>query len=562
MFQIQNLKSLETIFPKLSIIRGHKLFKKYALIIFLTNSLLQINLKNLVHIQTGSILLSRLYHSCYINTIDWNYLIKDKTAIKPTINLFNNECFTQLCNSNCKYLTNNNSSNNINCWSEQNCQLKCPQTCSNNCNLDKPTKCCNNSLCLYCDSSNECVSCSKFRDLTSGNCVESCPKNTLNYEMHSCIKIEDCSMETNSLIKNYHLFNNSHCLKQCPNGYKSFVIAEKSINISKCIECSGDICKKDCLHKSFTLNTLNDLEMIKDCYRVKRLHIELHSNVSQDLLSNSLKYLEQIDDYLIISRNRHISSLEFLKNLKTIKGVNLFDNQFSLIVHTNNILRDLWQINKDISNFTILNGTIRFYENPELCYEDIERFVLNLNLNTDLVSLNFNGYKRLTCSNRTIDLNVKLEKNKILVSWNIFISDLRRLKGYTISYVEVSDDFLFDKRDVDLIGSFNNNHMYDDGLFEWNYLYIDFDESIYKKNGIVQAKIDVEPFTRYALYVKADLTLDYNWANMDSYNRINRSLLTFETDKLTSQIHYVYSLPSSINLKFLKIFLRKLIIFI
>ena len=78
----------------------------------------------------------------------------------------------------------------------------------------------------------------------------------------------------------------------------------------------------------------------------------------------------------------------------------------------------------------------------------------------------------------------------------------------------------------------------------------------------MQAKIDVEPFTRYALYVKADLTLDYNWANMDSYNRINRSLLTFETDKLTSQIHYVYSLPSSINLKFFEIFLKKLIIFI
>ena len=141
-FQAKHVFSLENVFPKLALIRGHNLFKSYGLVIFLTNSLLRINLKSLMSISRGSILLNRLYHACYIHTIDWSYLSKEA----PTIALTNNECFSQACHSNCK---------NNNCWhsNENSCQLKCSDKCANNCYLDKVSECCSNELCMHCESS-------------------------------------------------------------------------------------------------------------------------------------------------------------------------------------------------------------------------------------------------------------------------------------------------------------------------------------------------------------------------------------------------------------------------
>jgi insulin-like growth factor 1 receptor len=231
-FQAQNLNSLEKVFPRLAIIRGHKLFKQYALIVFLTNSLLQINLKSLIRVEKGSILLSRLYHSCYINTIDWSYLLKDQTQVlKPTITLFNSECFSQLCSPNCGLKSQlNTTALGTNCWSEKNCQIKCNPDCVNNCNLERPTECCASKLCMHCTGSGireteTCVSCAKYRDLTSGQCVEKCPVNTVYYEQHSCIKWEDCSRLTTSLIKNYHLLT----LYKSEN---SRLVAQKSVFVA------------------------------------------------------------------------------------------------------------------------------------------------------------------------------------------------------------------------------------------------------------------------------------------------------------------------------------------
>ncbi len=184
-------------------------------------------------------------------------------------------------------------------------------------------------------------------------------------------------------------------------------------------------------------------------------------------------------------------------------------------------------------SFTIENGSVKFYENPELCYEDLERFVAHIN--QDRVSLSFNGYRRLTCSNRTIDLNVRAEKNRIKLGWLVQVSDLRRLKGYTVAYTEVGDEFEFDKRDIDL----EQEEQSARSGYEWSYQYVSFDETVYKRNGLIEAQLECEPFTRYALYVKADLMLDYSW-----YSGNGSAKVAFENDRLVSQINYVYSLPA------------------
>jgi hypothetical protein len=583
-FQLQNMQNLERLFPKLTIIRGDRLFKNNALILFLTNSLLKVGLKNLASVQRGSILLSRLYHTCYVNTIDWARLIKEKNAslssasamYKPIINLVKNDCYTQMCRGACKS-DKEEETNGNHCWSEKDCQIKCPSECETNCDVSDWTKCCANSLCMYCKSNaTVCVACSKYRNMITGDCVSSCDHRSsqvtdstllLAYENHSCIRYEDCSRESNSLVQGYHVHNDTHCLRECPSGYKSELaqrqielksgaaVEPKTISVSVCVKCKDNVCKKECT-RSYTLRTIDDLEAIRNCFRVARLHIELRSSIFQQRLVDALQYLEVIDDYLIVVRNRHLNSLSFLKSLHLIKGNSLYEKKFALFVHTNDMLRELWSSAK---NLIILNGTVKFFENPQLCYEDILRFLYASKLsplayapfastathwlNDDIeVSFNFNGYKRLTCSNQTMPLSFTFEPNIINVYWNLSVADLRRIKGFALSYIKAPEGVFFNQNDIDLTHSALEHRQYspfvDD---EWNYSYLQYDEST--MNRALNASIVVEPFTRYAIYVKLDLTMQYRSDNKTL--RLDSLSLASFTDQLISSIYYVYSMPSS-----------------
>jgi insulin receptor len=358
----------------------------------------------------------------------------------------------------------------------------------------------------------------------------------LVYENHSCIRADDCSLDKNSLIKGYKQLGDRLCVRECPVGYKivndsvrSRAGSNESVLVEKCVPCVDGICKKNCSDKSFVLKTNADIELIKNCFVVKRLVVELEGsnsfNITTSYLAENIQYLEEINDYLLITRNRYLVSLSFFKNLKVIHGRALFEKRFALFVHTNSKLNELWNVKK-ANGFTITSGAVKFFENPQLCYQNIENFMQDSQVDKPLdaeISFNFNGYKRLTCSsNYTIDLTFKLDPSKITVEWTVTISDLRRLKGYILSYMDVSSS---DVSSVDI-----ENLDYD-----WTSLYIEFGESM-KSSRKMFATLDVEPFTRYAVYLKADLTLDVNWnSEMAS---------SFERDRLTSNLNYVYSLPA------------------
>ena len=240
-----------------------------------------------------------------------------------------------------------------------------------------------------------------------------------------------------------------------------------------------------------------------------------------------------------------------------ILGAKLFEKKFALFIHTNEILRELWPY--DSNKFQIKHGTVKFFENPELCYDEIQSFMLKTkfelienkqNFLLAEISFNFNGYRRLTCSNKTIDLKFDFDLYKIIISWNVTITDLRRLKGFIISYIQVASNFTFDQNDVEslhssLISSSTSkkiSNLHFNIIYEWSYLYIQFDEYLAKKNhNAYKASIDVEPFTRYAIYLKADLTMDtQDW----NYNDTFHDTYSTKADKLISQIHYLYSSPA------------------
>ncbi len=160
-FQPLNIKSLQEIFPKLAIIRGDRLYQNYALTIFFSTEILNLNIKNLISIQRGSVFISKLLPTCYINTIDWNYILKDNknTAL---ITATNNDCHFEKCQSNCSITTSISANTEAipRCWSERDCQIICPNECAHNCNVNTG-KCCKNPNCMHCYNDTHCVACAK-----------------------------------------------------------------------------------------------------------------------------------------------------------------------------------------------------------------------------------------------------------------------------------------------------------------------------------------------------------------------------------------------------------------
>ncbi len=128
-------------------------------------------------------------------------------------------------------------------------------------------------------------------------------------------------------------------------------------------------------------------------------------------------------------------------------------------------------------------------------------------------------------SNICLILKINFLSSK--VKWNVSISDVRRLKGYLVSYTQVEEYFLIDQNEASLTN---------DGMVNWNYIYAEYDND--EQKAAFQVKIDVDPFTKYAIYVKAELTLDSHAEVKQTFH------FTTSLDRFISKIYYVYSLPA------------------
>lgn len=157
----------------------------------------------------------------------------------------------------------------------------------------------------------------------------------------------------------------------------------------------------------------------------------------------------------------------------------------------------------------------------------------------------------MSCSNRTLEVWTRAEKGHIDVEWEVEISDLRRLKGYQIGYSEVNtksqEDRLLNDDDTDESSEGEESTLIaDDQVDLWTYLYVPYSqESIITRR--MKGRIEVRPFTEYALFVKADLmAADTNWANRSS---------AFEHDKVISRVVRITSLPARKSIIYLSHFI-------
>lgn len=207
----------------------------------------------------------------------------------------------------------------------------------------------------------------------------------------------------------------------------------------------------------------------------------------------------------------------------------MYNDIYAFIAHTNEALKDLFN-DKVKSNLKILNGRIRFYENPLLCSTDIKEFVQLQNQEINDEVSNFNGYRSILCSKDKIDLRLNVTATSINVSWSIIFNDLRRLRGYTLGY-----KMIFNESNIDLDETYSSQSCYAEKYSNsmWKYLFVPFDE-FQNVNFTITREIIVEPFKRYAIYVKADVLFDSHWN--DKHVSLSRTI---------SDIYYVYSLPAS-----------------
>lgn len=80
--------------------------------------------------------------------------------------------------------------------------------------------------------------------------------------------------------------------------------------------------------------------------------------------------LETIETFLQVYSTYGIVTLDFFKNLKSIKGNIKVDGRYSLYVLENRDLETIWGENQTVQ---IESGSVFFHFNQRLCFENIEK---------------------------------------------------------------------------------------------------------------------------------------------------------------------------------------------
>jgi insulin receptor len=81
LFRVSGLRSLAHLFPNLAVIRGASLFDQYALVAYEMFSLQDVALPKLAVIARGGVLLEKNPLLCYVNTVDWSRIVKDRNLV-------------------------------------------------------------------------------------------------------------------------------------------------------------------------------------------------------------------------------------------------------------------------------------------------------------------------------------------------------------------------------------------------------------------------------------------------------------------------------------------------
>ncbi|XP_070542081.1 insulin-like peptide receptor [Ptychodera flava] len=471
-FRVKGLQTYEHIFPNLAVIRGQELFYNYALVAFEMQDLREIGLHGLVTIQRGGVRIEKNPNLCYLNTVNFDLLVKPETENYIQNNKRQSECADVCPPNECSQWTWLQS-HEILCWTSRYCQIACYSNCRDNCHKISHDCTCHSECVGGCTgpNSDECIACRHF--FHEGRCVTSCPAGTFSYRGRRCITRNECP-ETWKLM-------DDQCVQECPPLYTS-----NSTHPRLCQRCDGP-CPKVCV--GMTIDSVGAAQMLRGCTVIDgSLKISVHggNNVIAELEEN-LKMIEEVVDYIEISHSYPVVSLTFLKNLRRIGGRELY-NGYAIYILDNQNLQHLFDWDS-YKNLTVGRGKLFFHFNPKLCLNQIWEFESRLNLSVHHdkldISRTTNG-DQVGCETKKLRVFTKPEKTLILLLWSrVDLPDERDLLSYQVSWRVAPERNITEFDGQDACGS-----------IVWQRQDVRADET-------TTVLTDLEPWTQYAIIVKA-----------------------------------------------------------
>ncbi|KAF3426654.1 hypothetical protein E2986_05963 [Frieseomelitta varia] len=205
-------------------------------------------------------------------------------------------------------------------------------------------------------------------------------------------------------------------------------------------------------------------------------------------LSEAFGRVEEITEYVKISHSFPITSLNFFKKLKVIKGEKLDTNNASLSVLDNPNLSSLFPPGQEIK---IEKGRLFFHYNPKLCLSKIIQFsqMVNITNYTDLEIQPQSNGEKVACDIVNINITVKnLGPDYADLMWDSYEPpEGQKLLSYLLNYIETE----------------NQNITYEMNACGGNNTWQIVDVDIPKWNTTVSKHISsLKPYTKYAVYVK------------------------------------------------------------
>ncbi|KMQ92816.1 insulin-like receptor protein [Lasius niger] len=416
----------------------------------------EIGLHSLTNILRGSVRFEKNPTLCYVDTIDWDIIAKaGKGEHVISGNKITNGC--PVCDKGCP--PRQTKPDETLCWNRQYCQRVCDRKCGDSACHIETGECCHPSCLGGCTGPtvNNCTVCKNV--MIAKVCEDRCPDGSYEFMNRRCVTEQECRRmpkprEALDIVKLYPYkpFNGT-CVIECPAG---FMESEENDRNLSCRKCEGP-CLKECAGAN--VDSIASAQKLRGCTHIAgSLEIQIRGgkNIVKELEDN-LSTIEEIDGYLKVIRSFPLISLNFLKNLRMIRGNTLENSKYSLAVLDNQNLQELWDWSTH-PNITIMSSAgsprVFFHFNPKLCMYKIDmlRDKAKLeNFTEHDVAINSNGDK-VACN--VTELRTKVTKKTsrgAIIEWEPFLHhDYRSLLGYVVYFIEApyQNVTMYDGRDA------------------------------------------------------------------------------------------------------------------
>ncbi|CAG0886522.1 unnamed protein product [Cyprideis torosa] len=511
-------------FPKLVIIRGKRPKHNYALLISkLVNT--QVFMPSLQIVRVG-IGIHDNRNLCPAKMIDWNAIVSSgETWVYKNTEL--SSCPT--CNSSCP----RDPEGNLLCWDGSTCQkiLQCPGNCPETAAGCIGKECCDPECIGGCvnNSTRGCLACKNYRH--NGDCLKSCPDGLVPYNHRCIVTREECldvrptlpRIAQDELIPLTKFFDHSCTRDVCPVGYDTRCSPDKSNRT--CQPCPGGRCNTICpgSNEDAVYSVESAMKFGGRCVIIDgSLKIHIRYDVVVEAMMEHMKSIEVITGFLKIYGSFPLTSLDFLPNLKEIRGLERDRFNRTLWIQDNRNLMRLWdwedRAKRNITGIKI-NGTIFFHDNHRLCFSEIRKLAEQANLPSEVNDLQVMGIPMYSngdlgnCYDEELIISpegIKVFSKVIKLTWfRPQQSPKEDILSYVISYREAPPG--------------QNTSMDDIPCAERSWKYVDIEADQGMNANITQLITQLRPATRYAVYIS--------------------TLMLNPSKGAVSKMHYITTLP-------------------